>query len=189
MPAPSEARPARNEAPESLAGMLRQLGARAHQLRAATRAADRYLAESAQDDKDTGTWLLASAVTLAADLAADLDGLARTLKERNAEAALQQRLVPLRARAHQLHAAAKAADRFLEEDNRDDQDTGGWLVPMAQSLAEKLAAEIDDTLSSARRAPGAKSDQGGADTAPIEPHDPALTRRIQAATAPLRGAA
>jgi len=136
---------------ETLPGLLRLLGARAHQVRAATRAADHYLAQDAQDEHDTGAWLLASAVTLAADLAADLDGLSRTLKERSAEPALQQRLVALRAQAHQLHAAAKAADRFLEQDARDDRDTGGWLVPMAQQLATRLAAGLDDTLAAARR--------------------------------------
>ena len=57
----------------------------------------------------------------------------------------------LRAQAHQLHAAAKAADRFLEQDTRDDRDTGGWLVPMAQQLATRLAAGLDDTLAAARR--------------------------------------
>ena len=138
-------------APDTLPGLLRLLGARAHQVRAATRAADHYLAQNAPDEHDTGAWLLASAVALAADLAADLDGLARTLMERNAEPALLQRLVPLRAQAHQLHAATKAADRFLEQDSRDDRDTGGWLVPMAQQLATRLAAGLDDTLAAARR--------------------------------------
>lgn len=175
----AEARPSA----ESLLGLMRSLGARAHQVRAATRAADHYLAQDASDEHDTGAWLLASAVTLAEELAADLDGLSRTLKERNAEGALQQRLVPLRARAHQLHAAAKAADRFLEQDSREDRDTGGWLVPMAQQLANKLANELDDTLATTRRPAVAEK------PAAVEPHDPALARRINAATAPLRGAA
>ncbi len=168
---------------ESLLGLMRSLGARAHQVRAATRAADHYLAQDADGEHDTGAWLLSSAVTMAEDLAADLDGLSRTLKERNAEAPLQQRLVPLRARAHQLHAAAKAADRFLEQDNREDRDTGGWLVPMAQQLANKLANELDDTLAATRRPAAADK------PAAVEPHDPAMARRINAATAPLRGAA
>jgi hypothetical protein len=173
-------------AAESLLALMRGLGARAHQVRAATRAADHYLAQDAEGEHDTGAWLLSSAVTLADDLAADLDGLARTLKERNAEAGLQQRLVPLRARAHQLHAAAKAADRFLEQDSRDDRDTGSWLVPMAQQLAHKLATELDDTLAATRRPAAADR---AAEKAAVEPHDPALARRINAATAPLRGAA
>lgn len=182
MPTEPETRPAT----EALPALMRSLGARAHQVRAATRAADHYLAQDERSDSDTGAWLLSSAVTLAEDLAADLDGLARTLKERNAEAALQQRLVPLRARAHQLHAAAKAADRFLEQDSRDDHDTGTWLVPMAQQLAQKLAAELDDTVAAPRQPAAAERK---ADKAGVEPHDPALARRINAATAPLRGAA
>jgi hypothetical protein len=179
MPTTAETRPTA----DSLASLMRSLGARAHPVRAATRAADHYLAQDASDERDTGTWLLASAVTLAEDLAADLDGLSRTLKERNAEGSVQQRLVPLRARAHQLHAAAKAADRFLEQDSSEDRDTGGWLVPMAQQLANKLANELDDTLATTRRPSAADK------PAAVEPHDPALARRINAATAPLRGAA
>jgi hypothetical protein len=174
----AEPRPA-----DTLPGLMRSLGARAHQLRAATRAADHYLAQEARAEHDTGAWLLSSAVTLAEDLAADLDGLARTLKERSAEAGLQHKLVPLRARAHQLHAAAKAADRFLEQDSREDRDVGGWLVPMAQQLAARLANELDDALAAMRRPAAADK------PAPVEPHDPALARRINAATAPLRGAA
>jgi hypothetical protein len=184
MPSPSSSpAPENNHLAESLAAQLRGLGARAHQVRAATRAADHYLAQGAGGERDTGNWLLASAVGLAQDLAADLDGLARLLKERQADGALLQRLLPLRARAHQLHAAARAADRFLEQDSGEDQETGGWLVPLAQTLASKLAAELDDTLVAARR-PGAGAKPGAA-----EPHDPALARRINAATAPLRGAA
>lgn len=171
------------QAADSLPGLMRSLGARAHQVRAATRAADHYLAQEADGEQDTGAWLLSSAVTMAEDLAADLDGLSRTLKERNTEAALQQRLVPLRARAHQLHAAARAADRFLEQDNREDRDTGGWLVPMAQQLASKLANELDDSRAATRRPAAAEKPTA------VEPHDPALARRINAATAPLRGAA
>lgn len=159
---------------DTLPALLRALGARAHQVRAATRAADHYLAQDASDEQDTGAWLLASAVTLAADLAAELDGLARTLKERGAEPALQQRLVPLRAQAHQLHAAAKAADRFLEQDNRDDRDTGGWLVPMAQQLAQRLATGIDDSLAAARRP--AAADKASA----VEPPQPVAARRAAA---------
>ena len=76
-----------------------------------------------------------------------------------------------------------AADRFLEQDSREDRDTGGWLVPMAQQLATRLANELDDTLAAMRRPIAADK------PAPVEPHDPALARRINAATAPLRGAA
>ena len=162
---------------------LRQLGARAHQLRATTRAADHYNAQDAQAERDTGSWLISSAVGLAEDLAADIDGLARSIKERQADAALLLRISPLRVRAHQLHAAAKAADHFLDQDSRDDQDTGSWLIATANALAVKLAAELDDTVPGARR--------GQQDKGPIEPHDPVLARRLAAAStpAPLRGAA
>ena len=82
------------------AQVLRQLGARAHQLRATTRAADHYNAQDAQAERDTGSWLISSAVGLAEDLAADIDGLARSIKERQADAALLLRISPLRVRAH-----------------------------------------------------------------------------------------
>ncbi len=168
------------------AQLLRQLGARAHQLRATTRAADHYNAQDAQAERDTGSWLISSAVGLAEDLAADIDGLARSSKERQADAALLLRISPLRVRAHQLHAAAKAADHFLDQDSREDQDTGSWLIATANALAVKLAAELDDTVAPARRGPQEK----GAG-APIESHDPVLARRLAAAStpAPLRGAA
>jgi hypothetical protein len=161
--------------------MLRQLGARAHQLRATTRAADHYNAQDQPADRDTGSWLMSGSVGLAAELAADLDALARTLKDRQADAALLARLSPLRVRAHQLHAAAKAADHFLDQDSREDQDTGSWLIATAHALAVKLTAEMDDSVPGPRREPLNK--------AAVEPHDPALVRRVSAATASLRGAA
>lgn len=162
-----------------VAHLLRQLGARAHQLRAATRAADHYAAQDLVADRDTGSWLMSSAVGLAADLASDLDSLARAIKERQADAALLARLSSLRVRAHQLHAAAKAADHFLDQDSREDQDTGSWLVATAHALAVKLAAEMDDSVAGVRRAP--------LNRAAVEPHDPALAQRVAAATAPPAG--
>lgn len=164
------------------AHLLRQLGARAHQLRAATRAADHYNAQAQAADRDTGSWLMSSAVGLAADLADDLDSLARSIKERQADAALLNRLSPLRVRAHQLHAAAKAADHFLDQDSREDQDTGSWLIATAHALAVKLASEMDDSVTGGRRAPAER--QGA------EVHDPAVARRVAAASStPIRGAA
>jgi hypothetical protein len=183
----AEPRPARSatagNAPSDsadFAQQLRQLGARAHQLRATTRGADHFNAQEAAGERDTGSWLMSCTVDLAADLAADLDALARAVKERQADAALLQRLSPLRVRAHQLHAAAKAADHFLDQDTREDQDTGSWLVATAHALAAKLTAEMDDNVAPARRSGMEKV---------VEPHDPALVRRMAAATAPLRGAA
>ena len=159
---------------------LRQLGARAHQLRAATRAADHFNARDTDEDRNTGSWLISTALALSADVAEEIDGLARIIKERPADAALRLVVAQLRVRAHQLHATARAADHFLDQDSREDQDTGGWLVATALTLANKLASEIDDSAVPAKR-PAGQPD--------VEPHDPALARRVAAATAPLRGAA
>ena len=130
---------------------LRRLGSRAHQLRAALRAADHYNGRDQADDRNTGSWLTSSAVTLAEDLAADIDSLARSVKEGSADAALQQAVAAARVRAHQLNASARAADHFLDQDNAEDRDTGSWLIASALSLAEKLAAEIDDSVAPARK--------------------------------------
>jgi hypothetical protein len=131
---------------------LRQLGARAHQLRATTRAADHFNAKDGAEDRNTGSWLMSSALVLAADLAADIDGLARSVKERPADAALRQTVASLRVRAHQLHAAARAADHFLDQDSREDHETGNWLVAAALGLAHKLASEMDDGTAPVRKA-------------------------------------
>jgi len=160
---------------------LRALGARAHQLRASLRAADHYIGEGSEDAANTGSWLISSAMELATDLTSDIDNLARTVKERPADAGLTQRISSLRVRTHQLFAAARAAHHFLDQDTADDRDTGSWLVATALGLAVKLASELDDSAVPARRTPIDKSK--------IEPHDAALTRRVAAATAPLRGAA
>lgn len=167
---------------------LRQLGARAHQLRAATRAADHFNSQDSAEDRNTGSWLMSGALGIAAELAADIDGLARGLKERPADAALQQRVAGLRVRAHQLHAATRAADHFLDRDTLDGRDTGGWLIATALGLAQKLASEIDDsTLPSARRQ--------ASERAATDVHDAGLPRRAAATAAatasatPMRGAA
>lgn len=164
---------------------LRQLGARAHQLHAATRAADHFNARDTAEDRNTGSWLISTALALAGNVAEEIDGLARLIKEKPADAALRHVVAQLRVRAHQLRATARAADHFLDQDTREDQDTGGWLVATALTLADKLACEIDDVAVPARR-PAAAGD--------VEAHDPALARRVAAAsaappTAPLRGAA
>ena len=131
---------------------LRQLGARAHQLRATTRAADHFNARDAAEDRNTGSWLMSSALVLAADLAADIDVLARSVKERATDSALRQTVASLRVRAHQLHAAARAADHFLDQDSREDHETGNWLVASALDLARKLASEMDDGTAPVRKA-------------------------------------
>lgn len=141
---------------------LRKLGGIAHQLRAANRAADYYLAMSDSGDRDTGSWLISSAYGVAEELAADLDGLAKTLKDRPADAGLAQPLRALRTRAHQLHAATKAADHFLDQESSEDRSTGSWLIAYALGLADKLAAEMDDVASSLKR-PGSDAPQGFSD--------------------------
>jgi hypothetical protein len=87
----------------------------------------------------------------------------------------------LRVRAHQLQAAARAADHFLDQDAREDRETGGWLVATAMGLAHKLASDMDDCMGAARRA--------GPEAAVVEPHDPSLIRRVAAASAQARGVA
>ena len=160
---------------------LRQLGSRAHQLRAATRAADHFNALQDTDDKDTGSWLMSCALALSADLAEDIDGLARSLREQPVDTALQAKVSGLRVRTHQLHAAARAADHFLDRESNEDRETGSWLIATASSLAQKLAAELDDNVLPQRRPLVDKS--------ALEPHDAGLARRVAAATAPLYGAA
>ncbi|CAN5742585.1 hypothetical protein BH11PSE8_BH11PSE8_45000 [soil metagenome] len=141
---------------------LRKLGGIAHQLRAASRAADYYLAMEDSDDSNTGSWLISSAFGVAEELAADLDNLAKTLKDRPADAGLAQPLRALRTRAHQLHAATKAADHFLDQESSEDRGTGSWLIAYALGLADKLAAEMDDVASSLKR-PGSDTPQGFSD--------------------------
>jgi hypothetical protein len=55
-------------------------------------------------------------------------------------------MAPWRRLAHQLHAACRAADMFLEQETRDEQDTGAWLVASARGLADRLAAALDDGI-------------------------------------------
>jgi hypothetical protein len=157
-------------------GALRVMGARAHQLRAALRAADHYNSQGNVDGRDTGSWLISSALDLAQDVVADIDSLARQLKERPADAALQQTVAALRVRTHQLYASTRAADHFLDQDNNEDRETGGWLVATAHGLAVKLASAFDDSATPARR--------GGADKG-NELQEAGGARRA----APLRGAA
>jgi hypothetical protein len=157
-------------------GALRVMGARAHQLRAALRAADHYNSQGNADERDTGSWLISSALDLAQDVVADIDSLARQLKERPADAALQQAVAALRVRTHQLYASTRAADHFLDQDSNEDRETGGWLVATAHGLAVKLASAFDDSATPARR--GA-ADKGN------ELQEAGSARRA----APLRGAA
>lgn len=159
---------------------LRELGGQAYQLRAATRAADHFMAQGSEADRDTGSWLMNTAVSLAGEVASEIDGLARGLKDPPVDAAFTQAVQALRVRAHQLHAAARAADHFLDQEANEDKDTGSWLMACARGLAEKLAHEIDDGASLLKRTPSESV---------IDSADAALMRRVGNATAPLRGAA
>ncbi|CAN5233906.1 hypothetical protein BH11PSE9_BH11PSE9_36960 [soil metagenome] len=141
---------------------LRKLGGIAHQLRAANRAADYYLAMEDGGDRDTGSWLISSAYGVAEELAAEREGLAKTRKDRPADAGPAQPLRAVRTRAHQLHAATKAADHFLDQETSEDRSTGSWLIAYSLGLADKLAAEMDDVASSLKR-PGGDAPQGFSD--------------------------
>lgn len=168
-------------ADEAAATLLRQMGARAHQLRATTRAADHFSAQDSAADRNTGSWLMSCALGLADELASEIDALARRLKDQPSEVAFKQKVSALRVRAYQLHAASRAADHFLDRDTNEDHDTGSWLIATACGLAQQLASDIDDGITTVRRP--------ATDKQPIEPHDPAFARRVAEATAPLRGAA
>ena len=125
---------------------LRHLGALAHQTRASLRAADRFVTQDGPQDTETANWLVCTSVDLAHEVALELDGLARGLRESGTEAVRLQAMAPWRRLAHQLHAACRAADMFLEQETRDEQDTGAWLVASARGLADRLAAALDDGI-------------------------------------------
>ncbi len=184
MPEPRTQTAARQAAPEQAAELryqaLRKLGALAHQVRAGTRAADHFVSQGNAADRDTACWLMSSAVEQSEELARDLDNLARGLKEAPNDAALLQTVQGLRVRAHQLHAAARAADHFLEHDNHEHQETGSWLIASARQLADKLSGGIDDAGGSLKRPTEATV---------IDAQDAALLRRVAQATTPTRGAA
>lgn len=130
--------------PEQRQQALRQIGALAHQARASLRAADRFVTQGPADDADTASWLVSTAVDLTQEVAEELDGLARGLRDAGAEALQLQALAPWRRTAHQLRAACRAADLFLEQESREDRDTGAWLVASARTLSDRLAAALDD---------------------------------------------
>jgi hypothetical protein len=172
--------------------MLRALGARAHQVHSCIRAADRYSANDTSDDRTTASWLMSTAMGMSGELAADTDRLARRLREQAGRNDLVSVVAGLRKRAYQLQAVAKAADHFLEQDSREDQQHGTWLVATAQTLAHRLAADLDDQSTPPRRtAAGRPSGMAGgmaggmADvttTAPVDAQEAMLARRMAAAT-------
>lgn len=139
---------------------MSEAGGRAWQLHATARAADHFVRQDAPADRSTGSWLVACAVDLAEEVAAELDSIARSLKERPTDAALSATLHPLRTRAHKLHAAARAADHFLDQDTGEDRSTASWLVACALELATRLANGLDDQAGQLRRS------SAGVDTRP-----------------------
>lgn len=180
-PAAAKASAAAASAPSGAAEeayqLLRRLAAVGYQLRAATVAGDRYLTQDNDADRDTGGWLISCAVALAEEITVEIDGLAKSWKQRPGDTAVAAGLHKLRIRAHQLHAAAKAADHFLDEDNSDDHTTGSWLVACALGLADKIAGETEDLASLIKRA--------GAEPAAAAPvADVTLPRRAAAAPRP-----
>jgi hypothetical protein len=127
--------------------LLRKLAALGYQLRASLIAGDRFLTQDKEDDHDTGVWLVSCALMLSGEITSEIDGLAKQWKPRASEQPLSAALVRLRMRAHQLHAAARAADHFLDQDTSDDRSNGSWLVACALGLADKLASETEDLAS------------------------------------------
>ena len=87
---------------------------------------------------------------------------------------MQRAVASVRVRAHQLHAAARAADRFLEQESQEDRETGSWLIACAQGLAVKLAAELDNSVVLPTRRPAVEKSR-------VEPHDPQVVRAMSAA--------
>jgi hypothetical protein len=133
------------------AATLRQLAGRAYQLRASARAADHFLTSGAGDDRKTGSWLVSTALSLAEDLAEDIDVMMRGLKDSGSEPSLVTALEKLRVQTHQIHASVRGAEHFIVVESGDDRETGGWLIATALGLAQRLASELDDLASSLKR--------------------------------------
>ena len=126
---------------------LRQLGALAHQARAALRAADRFVAQDHGQAMEIAGWLVCTAMDLAHEVAEDIENMARDLSVSSSPAQQLDALAPVRRAAHQLHAACRAADLFLEQDSSQDRDAGTWLIASARTLADRLTAALDDQVS------------------------------------------
>ena len=159
---------------------LRRVAALGYQLRAALVASDRFLAHDDAADRETAGWLVSCGLGLAQEVTADIDGLAKTWKPKASEPGLGQAMHQLRIRAHQLQAATKAADHFLDQDSSEDQANGSWLVACALGLADKLAGEAEDLASAVKR--------GNSEAANAATPDVAARRAAAAAAAAVRGA-
>ena len=66
---------------------LQKLRATAYQLHAAVHAADHFLDQENNEERDTGSWLIACALGLAETLASELEDLASSIKRPGSEAA------------------------------------------------------------------------------------------------------
>jgi len=164
----------------SLRSTLRRLGGQAHQLRAATRAADHFIGCGREEDRNTGSWLIACALDIATDLAGELDAIGRSQRAAVNDDTPAQQVQALRKRAHQLQAATRAADHFLDQDHLADRETGSWLIACAMGLAGKLASDLDDGV----------SPMGTPAAQPvIDHHDSAMLRRVDATVGPRRSSA
>jgi hypothetical protein len=151
--APNPGAAAANSGPaEEAYQLLRKLAGMGYQLRASLVGGDRFLAQDKTDDQDTGVWLVSCALMLADEITVEIDGLAKQWKPRAADAGLSASLLRLRTRAHQLQAAVRAADHFLDQDSAEDNTNGSWLVACAMNLAEKLASETEDLASAIKHA-------------------------------------
>jgi hypothetical protein len=143
-------------------------------------ARDHFIGCGREEDRNTGSWLIACALDLATDLAGELDAIGRAQRAASTDDTLAQQVQALRKRAHQLQAATRAADHFLDQDHITDRDTGSWLIACAMGLAGKLASDLDDGIAPLS-APAAQS--------VIDHHDSAMLRRVAATAGPRRGAA
>lgn len=64
----------------ALSAAVLKLRMRAHQLQASVRAADHFLDQDSSEDRSNGSWLVASALTLADKLASETEDMASSLK-------------------------------------------------------------------------------------------------------------
>lgn len=89
---------------------LTKLRMRAHQLQASTRAADHFLDQDNSDDRTNGSWLVASALTLADKLAGEAEDLASALKRGSGSMSAEPAAVVSGPEAAVRRAAAAAAN-------------------------------------------------------------------------------
>jgi hypothetical protein len=94
----------------TVSGALTKLRMRAHQLQASTRAADHFLDQDNSEDRTNGSWLVASALTLADKLAGEAEDLASALKRGSGSLSTEPAAVVSGPEAAVRRAAAAAAN-------------------------------------------------------------------------------